>query len=141
MKYLRVIAALLVSAFGFQHAAEAAYRSSAETHQNSSVSTSIVAAMPSGVVAGDQLLAITSWDSAFNTITPPSGWTQIGNLNPTGPDGQTVKLYTKVATGSEGSTQTWSGPTKAVTVIIAAWSGRDATALTSSEVVTTSNAS
>ena len=116
-----------------------AFRSSAVTVQGASISADLVATMPSGVASGDQLLALTTWDGFNTTVTPPSGWTQLELHNLSSPDGQTMYLWTKVATGSEGATQTWNGQTKGVVGIIAAWSGRTSSALTSGQVVKTNS--
>lgn len=118
-----------------------AFRSSATTTQGAGISADLVATMPAGVASGDQLIALTTWDGFNTSVTPPADWNLLDFHSNSAPDGQTIVLWTKVATGSEGATQTWSAQTKAVVGIIAAWSGRSSTPLTSSEVVKTNNTS
>jgi len=99
--------------------------------------------MPTGVAAGDQLLAFCNGDASGSAFTI-SGWTLIDTADLSGPDGESIRLLTRVATGSEGSTQSVSFAgtlSSGWGVIIAAWSGRAAAALTSANLVHTLNTS
>ena len=64
----------------------------------------VVISKPTGTADGDVLVAMIAIDGAF-FIFPPSGWTEIYDINT--PIGGRVKLYTKVAS-SEGSTYTFN---------------------------------
>lgn len=117
-----------------------AFRSAAATNQGASVASSIAATMPTGYQSGDVLLAFVNWDDLGAVITAPSGWTTVATqINLSGPDGESLAIYQKVATGSEGTTQTWTNNTHAVSVVIGAWTGRSTTALTSANAASTSN--
>lgn len=65
--------------------------------------SSVSANLPSGIAAGDLLVMFVSIATATgSTITTPTGWTQfLAQVT-----GQRTGAYYKVATGSEGSTQT-----------------------------------
>ena len=61
-------------------------------------------AAPAGAAAGDLLLAFhaSDVDGNFAAMTAPAGWTQIG-LGPTGATLPFLKVWQKVATGSEST--------------------------------------
>ena len=77
------------------------------SHTNSGDSTSFTITKPSGTSDGDLLIAFISAQNAY-TVTNPSGWTQLYQLNTTvGKDATTVVCY-KVAGASEPSNYTWT---------------------------------
>lgn len=88
--------------------------------------TSVAANKPAGVVSGDLLLAV--FTNNNQTVSRPSGWTQLfytpastGNVWATG-------VYYKVAGASEPTSYTFSVPSAAPLVLsITAWSGVDNT--------------
>lgn len=82
--------------------------------QASSAST-LTITKPSGVVSGDLLVAFVSGTNAegFGTVpafSGPSGWTQRAEFSSsfTSGVGETLSLWTKVASGSEPSNYTWT---------------------------------
>lgn len=77
--------------------------------------TTLAASMPSGVQAGDQLLAVVAVVTGANTDAPfstvPSGWSRIGGQYDAGPaQGIRVDLFQRTATGSEAASYTWGAP-------------------------------
>lgn len=82
-----------------------------------------------GHTAGDFLLMVVDIDrSAANTITWPSGFTQIGLQFNSAPDGATVAIAYKFDSGSEPSTYTVTPSNSYSTqVSISAWTGVDTT--------------
>jgi hypothetical protein len=80
---------------------------------------------PTGTASGDLLVALmVLFDDA--TVTPPSGWTEHYTVNDSSYSGAviTLKVFSKVAGGSEGASYTWTGYAGAyVAVAIAAYSG------------------
>lgn len=88
----------------------------ASARSDDSYGTGVACNKPTGTVDNDIMLAVTnSYDAYPNTI--PSGWTKIGELNPTG--SYRTRLYWKKAS-SEGSTYTWGySPSQTNSVIIA----------------------
>ena len=63
---------------------------------------------PAGLVAGDVMLALIGYGAGANTtITPPSGWSQVGSTVQGDTYAQTA-LFTKVAGSSEPSSYTWT---------------------------------
>lgn len=80
-----------------------AFRNSSGTSNASS--TSIVISKPTGTVSGDVLLAIIDGNNT-PVITPPSGWTLVDSVNTTVT--AVISIYSKVASGSEPSTYTWT---------------------------------
>jgi len=119
-----------------------ALRNSAQTLITNGSGGANAMTMPSGVVAGDQLLAFLSGDSSGNSWSA-TGWTAIGGPTSSAtPDGQSFECFTRVATGSEGGTQTFTYTgSGGVLCIITAHSGRASAALTSSNLVATANTS
>lgn len=105
--------------------------------------TTLAVAMPSGVQAGDQLLAVVAVVTGANTDAPistiPSGWSRIGGKYDAGPaQGIRVDLFQRTATGSDAATYTWgaaaaSGRTKASILAY-----RGANPILSAELVTAS---
>lgn len=103
------------------------------THRNSasnSVSAqAITISVPSGVVDGDVMIAVvevaaTAGTVASTTFTAPSGWTSVANSVATNTRMQT---WIRVASSEPASYQ-WTiagGVDRAITGIIAAWSGGD----------------
>lgn len=61
---------------------------------------------PTSIASGNLLLAIAG--SGAETWTPPSGWSLYGTAPISGSSTQ-VSVFTKIATGSEPSTYTWTG--------------------------------
>lgn len=89
--------------------------------------TALTGSAPSGLTAGDRLLAYAVQDGTGITFTPPAGWTSIGKIDAAGPDGETAELFEiKSATGSEAYDWTCSSTNYAL-LIIGAWPGRHAT--------------
>ena len=90
-------------------------------------STSIVVNAPTGVVSGDVLVAIvSSYSSANDTITGPTGWTRLATLKE-GTNYVAVIDY-KVAGGSEPTSYTWTtSAAYALNADISAWAGVDNT--------------
>lgn len=74
------------------------------TSSTSSAATSCNVAKPTGVVSGDVMIAIVTYDGSADVVTA-SGWTEIGNAN--GSDITAHILY-KVAGGSEPASYTFS---------------------------------
>lgn len=92
----------------------------------SSASGSLTIAKPSGVAAGDLMVAGITWFGNHNSFspTPPSGWTLIRR------DGDNAIgqfSYYRFATSSLATTWTWTGLTENAVGGIAAYSGVDAT--------------
>lgn len=83
--------------------------------------TSLVINKPSGVVAGDILVA-TVVDSSVTAITPPSGWTQLFNSTWHSSSYQGA-VFIKYAGGSEPSSYTFNGASGYMSGVIAAYSG------------------
>jgi hypothetical protein len=110
-----------------------AFRSS---NQQSGNAASLTVTAPSGIVAGDILLAFWSQGGAANaTITWPSGFTQLDTANSAVHD-VTTKVAWKLATGSEpASYQIDTTVGDLCVAIVAAWSGRANTAPTSADTV------
>jgi hypothetical protein len=72
--------------------------------------TSLACALPAGIAAGDLLVLFVGasrGDGTAVTISTPSGWTSLFNVAGTGQVKRLACFY-KVATGSEGGTQTVS---------------------------------
>lgn len=89
---------------------------------------SATCAKPSGVVAGDLLLAQVACDDG-ETPVAPSGWTQVHAPTSTGGNGIKSAMFWKAAGGSEPSSYTWSGTTAVATNIgILRITGADTTA-------------
>lgn len=97
---------------------------------------------PAGTVDGDVLYALLTHDGTPGVLTPPSGWTQIGNGDLSGPDVQTNRLYKKDAVAAGGDPANWTWNTtvgRASIVIVVAVSGADVAA--ADNVVVTLNTS
>jgi MSHA biogenesis protein MshQ len=58
---------------------------------------------PSGTALNDVLIASVAVTPSSITITPPSGWTLVRRTNNAGPTSNSLAVYYKVATGSEGA--------------------------------------
>lgn len=81
----------------------------------SSSGTTVTGNVPSGVSNGDVMFSCLDWWSQTNTLTPPSGWTQISS---TANGFNTLTCYSRVASSEPGS-YTWTQTgTVAMTVII-----------------------
>lgn len=69
-------------------------------------------ACPPGVVAGDRLVALVGvGQSTGSQITPPDGWTKLGGdylASGSGANAHRGSLFTKIATGSEPATYTFT---------------------------------
>ena len=87
---------------------------------------SAVVSKPTGVVAGDLLVAkCTSYDTAGQTVTS-SGWTALGSVVPGGASSTSLHVLYKVAGSSEPATWTFTeGTAYYLTVELTAWSGAD----------------
>lgn len=77
------------------------------TQVDTSDATSRSVALPSGISSGDLLLAFVSVDGSATTVGFPSGWVESNNAQ-IGAVSSTARalLFSKWATGSEGSTAT-----------------------------------
>lgn len=118
-----------------------AYRGVSATPKTNS-GTALTGAAPSGLTAGDRMIAYLVQDGTGNTFTPPSGWTSLGTLGAAAPDGESIELFEKkVATGSDAYDWTCSSTNYALLMIVA-FSGRHATdnAVIQSTSNTSSNA-
>lgn len=102
-----------------------AFRSSALGTHASGGGTSI-SATPAGVQAGDYLLAWLIIDgSGASPTSVPSGWSLQDTNDQTGPDGQTMLLYSKApASGSDSFSWGITSGEGAI-LFTAAWSGRN----------------
>ena len=83
-------------------------------------------AKPTGVTAGDLLIAkCTSYDIGGQSVTS-SGWTLLGEVAPGGTKSTSVHILYKVAGSSEPSSYTFTESTPHyVTIELTAWSGAD----------------
>jgi len=71
--------------------------------------SSIGVTLPSGIVAGERLFIMVSGQAgAVRTVTTPSGWTNVYSDSAVSGQLRFVALFTKIATGSEGASQTVS---------------------------------
>lgn len=88
--------------------------------------TSVSAAKPSGVIPGDLLLAV--FTNNKQTVTRPSGWTQLFLLNASTGNSWSTGVYWKVAGTSEPTSYAFSVPSAAPLVLsLSAWSNVDTT--------------
>jgi hypothetical protein len=88
--------------------------------------TSVTANKPTGVVSGDLLLAV--FTNNNQTVTRPSGWTQLFYTSASTGNSWSTGVYYKVAGASEPSSYTFSVPSAFPLVLsITAWSGVDNT--------------
>lgn len=88
--------------------------------------TSVSAAKPSGVIAGDLLLAV--FTNNKQTVTRPSGWTPLFTLNASTGNSWSTGVYYKVAGSSEPTSYAFSVPSAAPLVLsLSAWSNVDTT--------------
>jgi hypothetical protein len=86
--------------------------------------TSLTANKPSGVIAGDVMVAV--FTNNNQTVTRPSGWTQLYNMVASTGNSFSQSLCYKVAGGSEPANYTFSVPSAApLVLVITAWSGVD----------------
>lgn len=83
--------------------------------------TSMAISLPASIASGNLLIAHVGVRNA-GTWTPPTGWTQLAKQAGGGAVGETVAWY-KIATGSEGTSATWT----AGTATTAAWQVRKIT--------------
>lgn len=79
------------------------FRAAASNNANTS---SLAVSRPTGTVNGDVLIAVVAW--WIDTLTPPSGWTQIGSTQTWNISGEDVfvRAYYRVAS-SEPSSYSW----------------------------------
>lgn len=93
----------------------------------SSDGTSLGVFRPTGVTAGDLLIAHVSTDNA-NTFSAPSGWTLLAALQTGGVGDVSAGYFYKVAGGSEPSSYTFTwGSAELATASVAAYRGVDTT--------------
>ncbi len=83
---------------------------------------------PTGVVAGDVLIALVTHHTSNSDITSgPSGWTKVDDF--TTPGLLKTQVWVKVAGGSEPASYTWtaagSATTQRITILCSAWAGAD----------------
>lgn len=92
------------------------------TYQLNTTSSSHAVTLPTGITAGDLILMIFR-PADTRTVTLPSGWTAVADRSSSGQS----RIMAKVATGSEGATQTVaiSGASRAVAITwrISGWGG------------------
>lgn len=99
------------------------------TSATASNATSVTATKPTGVIAGDLLLAV--FANADQATTMPSGWTQLFYDTANATTGHTwgAGVHYKIATASEPTNYTFSVASSAPLVLtLTAWSGVDPTA-------------
>lgn len=98
------------------------------TSATASNATSVTATKPTGVLAGDLLLAV--FANADQATTMPSGWTQLFYDTANATTGHTwgAGVHYKIATASEPTNYTFSVASSAPLVLtLTAWSGVDPT--------------
>jgi hypothetical protein len=71
--------------------------------------TSMAVNLPSSIASGNLLIAVVEVRNS-GTWTPPSGWTEFGAKLGGGSVGELTAFY-RIATGTEGSTATWTAST------------------------------
>ncbi|MBK8188816.1 MAG: hypothetical protein IPK79_00015 [Vampirovibrionales bacterium] len=111
------------SAGGYNTIAQRGTATSANSYTNS-----LSVTRPTGVVENDVLVAVVTWWA--NTLTPPSGWTQIGTTQSwSHPDGTVyARAYYRVAGASEPSSYAWGlSATNDIACTIVAYSNVDTT--------------
>lgn len=102
-----------------------AFRSAASADNASSTNHTVT--KPAGVVSGDVLLAILTFNANAVTVTPPAGWTLVDALDDTG-HAQHSHVFHRVAGGSEPSSWTFTtSGAVASTTSATAWTGVDTT--------------
>lgn len=102
--------------------------------------TSVTANKPTGVVSGDLLLAV--FTNNNQTVTRPSGWTQLFYTSASTGNSWSTGVYYKVAGASEPSSYTFSVPSAFPLVLsITAWSGVDNTTPIGTQFVDTASGS
>lgn len=93
---------------------------------NTSATTTHTVNAPSGVTAGDVLVCAIAWNGAPGTVTPGVTWTLEGHE--AGASNPRVSVYSRVATGSEGSSYTFTSANSVTSgMVIARYSGVDNT--------------
>lgn len=100
------------------------FRSASEDARGNT--NSVVPTPPTGVQAGDLLLAVqaSDLDGSLSAMTAPSGWTEIASTSRS--DVGFVKVWQKTATASEPSTYTFPDSTSAhCSIVVVALSGYD----------------
>src|SRR3954447_2529157 len=95
--------ALLLSS---PQAEAATFFRSASSNQNGAGSSSLTVNVPSGVVAGDVMIATVDADGA-GSIAVPSGWTATGLFNGASNFGWSQVVF-RVATSGEPASYTWA---------------------------------
>lgn len=92
-----------------------AFRSIGAATQSNAGGSSAAVATPAGFQAGDLLVMCFALNNQFGTAgsatmptTLPSGWSTLQSIVNT-PTHMCSAIYYKIASGSEGATQTWSG--------------------------------
>jgi hypothetical protein len=78
------------------------FRGSAATPASTGSATSSSLTVPSGVVAGDGMVLVSSVNLATAVVTAPAGWTLRSNV-PTG--NLVTRIYSKVATATDGGSR------------------------------------
>ncbi len=101
---------------------QAAYR---ESSSNTGSSTTATGNRPTGTTDGDWLLAWVVTDFAGTITGVPSGWDLVENADLSGPDGQTARLYEKVASSEPASWDWTLNGSVYWVVLVGAWSGRN----------------
>lgn len=98
------------------------------TTATSSNGTSVSATKPTGVVAGDVLIAAFTQNN--QTVTAPSGWTLLFNQAASTGNSWATGVWYKVAGASEGSSYAFSvGSSAPLVLSLSAWSNVDAAPL------------
>lgn len=98
-------------------------RESFNSQANAATTTPTVNA-PSGIVAGNVLVCAISFNGSPGTITPPTGWVELGLE--IGASNPRVGLWRKVAGSSEPASYQWSHTTSVASgMVIARYSGVD----------------
>lgn len=77
---------------------------SASWNSANATTSSAAVTLPSGIAAGNLLLMFFIKNGTTDDITDPSGWTELASATPNSTD--LAKIYAKIASGSEGATET-----------------------------------
>lgn len=95
----------------------------AKTEATAAATTDLVGTRPTGLQAGDALIAVIGVSNSV-TYTPPAGWTLVA----TGDTGLCLRVFLKVATASEPASWTWVASTSTYhNLVILAYRGIDTT--------------
>jgi hypothetical protein len=103
----------------------AAFRACGTATSGTKTTLSLAAGSPAGLAANDTIVLVTSIDDSSQTITWPSGFTQLYNTGIALPDGEVLGAAWKLAVGGDSLTTTKGAGNGGWVVQACAWSGRD----------------